>query len=104
MISREYKLPLVGAIKNWRTLSGDENDPIRPIGLQKFASNFQWVGDERTVRMQTKTVDLDEGSASVIVTAAEEFHKGFAAYLRNRSLQNIAAMGGREVLKRRRTP
>jgi len=102
-----YTLPLTGTMLNWRTLSGDTNDPVRPVGVKEFESSFNWTtvpASDEGMRQHLVGFDTENDSCEVEVEAHPLFHTALANHLRGKSLNTIASDRGQSRLMRGSNP
>jgi hypothetical protein len=87
MINKILVLPITGTLIENNPPCGDNDDPLRPVGVQEFASEIGWKDIAKTnnlnpsIEMWLKDLNIDSSSCVVEVTAEENFFDLFEPFI-----------------------
>lgn len=106
MKKRTYQLPIVGTVKDFDEIKGDEKNPIRAFGLSDFNENFNWKSYENELPIEeigleyrVLEIDFSTGTAVVEVIAHEVFINAFEEWLRKTDLNEALKSKNETYLK-----
>lgn len=102
MPTKEYTLPLTGGMLDWTTVSGNPDNPIRPLGPLEFLNGFLWPGiisdKDRKIRVSLVEFGLDKNQATYNIEAHQVFLDAFDIWLQGKDYTTIAMELGKTQL------
>lgn len=75
MLTRVYKLPIMGRVLNDKPLTGDKNKPLCAIPLNELTGYRDLIPNDNGFSCVNLNYNVDEGWCEIEVTASEAFHE-----------------------------